>query len=141
MTTLQAIEIKAFVPAKDFAVSKAFYADMGFEQRSEFADIAFFSHGSCSFLLQNFFEPAHAQNMVMHLLVQDVRAWFAQIALADLAVHYKAHGVRITPLKDQPWGMTEFVVIDPSGVCWHIAQNMSGFELVGKLATSPSDTP
>ena len=28
------------------------------------------------------------------------------------------------PEKDQPWGMRDFVVIDPSGVLWRIAQNI-----------------
>jgi hypothetical protein len=136
MSTLNCIEIKAFVPSKDFAVSKAFYTDMGFEQRSEGGGVAYFCHGSCSFLLQNFYEAAHANCMVMHLLVQDVRAWFAQIALADLATHYAAHGVRITPIQEQPWGIMEFVVIDPSGVCWHIGQNTPGFEPIGRFPES-----
>ena len=30
MSKLNAIEIKAFVPARDFALSKRFYADLGF---------------------------------------------------------------------------------------------------------------
>ena len=32
MTTLHSIEIKAFVPARDYALSQRFYADLGFEQ-------------------------------------------------------------------------------------------------------------
>ena len=32
---LKVVEIKAFVPAKDFELSKRFYADLGFTQRSE----------------------------------------------------------------------------------------------------------
>ena len=50
--------------------------------------------------------------------------------LLDLAGRY---GVRITPVTAQPWGITEFVLIDPCGVCWHIGQNTPGFEPVGRL--------
>jgi hypothetical protein len=117
---LQAVEIKAFVPAKDFALSKRFYADLGFTQRSEGGGVA----------LQDFHEQALAENLVMHLLVTDVAAWRAHVDAQDLAGRY---GVRITPVTAQPWGITEFVVIDPCGVCWHIGQNTPGFEPVGRL--------
>ncbi|NJS36116.1 MAG: glyoxalase [Brachymonas sp.] len=132
MPPLDALQLKTFVPAKDFALSKAFYTDMGFEQRSEHMDIAFFAFGESAFLLQNFYRPAHAHNMVMHLLVSDVQAWFAQMQSAQLAIKYASYGVRVTPLQQQPWGMTEFAVIDPCGVCWHIAQNTPGFKPVGR---------
>ena len=55
---------------------------------------------------------------------------FSHVDAQDLAGRY---GVRITPLEAQPWGITEFVVIDPSGVCWHIGQNTPGLEPVGRL--------
>ncbi|MGQ3227214.1 MAG: hypothetical protein ACT6UU_25140 [Hydrogenophaga sp.] len=71
---LQAVEIKAFVPAKDFALSKRFYADLGFTQRSEGGGVAYFCVGDCPFLLQDFYEQALAENLVMHLLVTDVHA-------------------------------------------------------------------
>lgn len=131
MSHLTATEIKAFVPAKDFALSKRFYADLGFEQRSEGGGVAYFQVDGCAFLLQDFFEPALAQNLVMHLLVPDVALWFAHVQEQDLA---KRHGARVTPLVDQPWGITEFVVIDPVGVCWHIGQNTPGFAPVGRHA-------
>ena len=62
--------------------------------------------------------------------VTDVHAWRAHVDEQDLAGRY---GVRITPVTAQPWGITEFVVIDPSGVCWHIGQNTPGFTPVGRL--------
>lgn len=47
-------EIKAFVPAKDFALSKRFYQDIGFTMASEGGGVAYFRCGSASFLLQDF---------------------------------------------------------------------------------------
>ena len=84
-TALKAIELKAFVPAKDFALSKRFYADLGFEQRSEGGGVAYFHVDGCPFLLQDFYEPTLADHLVMHLLVPDVQAWFAHVQAQDLA--------------------------------------------------------
>jgi hypothetical protein len=130
MSALRAVELKAFVPAKDFALSKRFYADLGFVQRSEGGGVAYFCVDHSAFLLQDFYEQALAENLAMHLLVPDVQAWRAHIDAQDLAGRY---GVRITPVTAQPWGITDFTVTDPSGVCWHIGQNTPGFEPVGRL--------
>lgn len=126
MSPLSPIELKAFVPAKDFAQSKRFYVDLGFTQRSEGGGVAIFACGSCSFVLQDYYVREFADNCVMHLLVHDVRAWLAHVTAAGLPARYE--GVRVTELIDQPWGITEFVVIDPAGVCWHIGQNTPGFQ-------------
>jgi hypothetical protein len=127
---LQATEIKAFVPAKDFALSRRFYADLGFGQRSEGGGVAYFQVDGCAFLLQDFYDKALADNLALHLLVPDVNTWFAHVHRQDLAGRY---GVRTTPLVQQPWGITEFTVIDPAGVCWHIGQNTPGFAPLGRL--------
>lgn len=139
-TTLRATEIKAFVPARDFALSQRFYADLGFEQRSEGGGVAYFQVDGCAFLLQDFHVPALADNLVMHLLVPAVDAWYAHVQAQDLTGRY---GVRVTPLVAQPWGITEFVVIDPAGVCWHIGQNTPGFVPQGRLpgAAEEADLP
>ena len=131
MSRLTAIDLKTFVPAKDFALSQRFYADLGFEQRSEGGGVAYFQVDGHAFLLQDFYDQGLADNLVMHLLVPDVNAWFRHVRQQDLAGRY---GVRVTPLEAQPWGITEFVVIDPAGVCWHIGQNTPGFAPVGRLA-------
>lgn len=124
-----AIELKAFVPAKDFALSKRFYAELGFTQRSEGGGVAYFACGPCAFLLQDYYVREFAENCVMHLLVSDVRAWHRHVHEAGLAHRY---GIQVTAVADQPWGISEFVVIDPAGVCWHIGQNTPGFQPVGR---------
>ncbi|OGB91360.1 MAG: glyoxalase [Burkholderiales bacterium RIFCSPLOWO2_12_FULL_67_210] len=135
MSTLTAIELKAFVPAKDFALSQRFYTDLGFTQRSQGGGVAYFCVDGCAFLLQDFYDPALAENLVMHLLVPDVLAWRAHVDAQDLAGRY---GVRVTALEAQPWGITEFVLIDPAGVCWHIGQNTPGFEPVSRTPDASS---
>lgn len=46
---------RPFVPAKDFAVSKAFYRALGFQILLD-SDIAIFSIGASGFLLQDDFQ-------------------------------------------------------------------------------------
>jgi uncharacterized glyoxalase superfamily protein PhnB len=57
---------------------------------------------------------------MMHLLVEDVDAWWRSIQDAKLVERY---GVKVTEPEQQPWRMRDFVVTDPSGVLWRIAQN------------------
>ena len=79
MSDLGAVEIKAFVPARDFALSKRFYEDLGFTIKWSDSDLAYLHCGDCSFLLQNFYNPEHAGNFMMHLLVADVEAWWHHV--------------------------------------------------------------
>jgi hypothetical protein len=123
MNQADIIEIKAFIPAWDFSVSLAFYADLGFEIRSKGGGVAYLSCDSCSFLLQEFFVESHAHNFQMHILVKNVGAWYAKVCEAKLVEKYQ---VRMTPIKTQPYVMRDFTVSDPSGVCWIIGENIPG---------------
>ena len=118
---LNTVEIKAFVPARDFEQSRSFYQAVGFTLASDTQGVAYFYHGHCSFLLQNFYEKTLAENLMMHLLVEDVDAWHTAVTERKIATTF---GVRVSELVDQPWGMREFTLHDPSGVLWRIAQNV-----------------
>ena len=75
---LKAVEIKAFVPATDFAISKQFYEALGFEIPWSDDELAYVRHGETSFLLQSFNYPEFVKNYQMHLLVENERrrlAW------------------------------------------------------------------
>ncbi len=120
MNTLNTIELKAFVPAKDFELSKRFYQDIGFTMASDSNGVAYFHHENVSFLLQNFFVQELADNFMMHLLVESVDAWWANIQERKIAEKY---GVKILPPEQRPWRMRDFVLLDPSGVLWRIAEN------------------
>jgi uncharacterized glyoxalase superfamily protein PhnB len=117
-TPLAVTEIKAFVPARDFALSMAFYEALGFTLASVDDGIAYFHFGGSSFLLQDFFVQAHADNFQMHLLVENVDAWHAQAK--PVAERFK---LKIGTPEDQPWRMRDFTLYDPSGVLWRIGQN------------------
>lgn len=115
------IEIKAFVPAKDYALSLRFYADMGFTLASDTDGVAYFHHGSAAFLLQRFHDERHTGNLMMHLLVEDVDAWWQRLHDSALVATY---GVSLTKPELRPWGKRDFTLTDPSGVLWRIAENV-----------------
>ncbi|QUM80515.1 VOC family protein [Moritella sp. 5] len=121
MNNLNTIELKAFVPAKDFEISKQFYLDLGFSKASDSDGIAYFNYGNCSFLLQDFYEKVLAENLVMHLLVEDIASWHKSVKSSGVEEKY---GITLSEISEQPWGMLDFVLYDPSGVLWRFGQNV-----------------
>ena len=122
MSDLTAVEIKAFVPARDFNRSKQFYQDLGFDLLWSSDDLAYLQRGDCSFLLQNYYVKEHADNFMMHLLVDDVDAWWRHVEAQGIASKY---ATKAEPPQDQPWGIRDFVLVDPTGVLWRIGQDIS----------------
>ena len=122
---MDTVEIKAFVPARDFELSKRFYADLGFDIAWSSEDLAYPRAGNSSFLLQRFYQKEHAENFMMHMLVQDVEAWWQHVVSQQIATRY---GVRAMPPEDRPWGIRDFVLDDPTGVLWRIGQAIGGDE-------------
>ena len=116
---LRAVEIKAFVPARDFVRTKQFYQDLGFRLASDGGGVAYLHVGEAAFLLvDQADEPAG--ELTMHLLVEDVDAWRRKVDASGVIATY---GVTVTDVVQQPWKMRDFTLRDPSGVCWRIAQN------------------
>lgn len=117
---LAAVEIKAFVPASDLALSQKFYLELGFEIPWSSEELAYVRHGETSFLLQAFPEPDFIKNFQMHLLVENVDDWYSHVVSSDVAARF---GVEVGEPQDQVWAMRDFTLFDPSGVLWRIAQN------------------
>ena len=117
MANLGVTEIKAFVPSKDFEQSKQFYKDLGFTMASEGGGIAYFRLEQVSFLLQDYCVPALAENFMMHILVQDVQAWWNHVQASGVVEKF---GVKCTAVESQPWKMKDFCLLDPSGILWRI---------------------
>jgi catechol 2,3-dioxygenase-like lactoylglutathione lyase family enzyme len=122
MSDMTTVEINAVVPARDFDLSKRFYQDLGFVVAWSSEDLAYLRHGNSSFLLQNFYNKAHADNFMMHLLVENVESWWSYVQTIGLIAKY---GVKVEPPADRPWGMRDFAISDPTGVLWRIGQNNS----------------
>jgi len=120
MAGFRVTEIKAFVPSKDFETSKQFYQDLGFTMASEGGGVAYFHYEQASFLLQDFCAEGLAENFMMHILVEDVEAWWQHVQASGVVTKYQ---VNCTAIEQQPWRMKDFCLTDPSGVLWRIGQN------------------
>ena len=117
--------VKAFVPARDFARSLAFYGDLGFVVEREFEGVVALRRGSAAFLLQDFFVQEHASNFMMAMQVDDLDTW--AVGAARVAAHYD---VRFDSPEMRPWGLRDCVLIDPTGVLWRVTQR-AGLAEVG----------
>jgi hypothetical protein len=111
---------RPFLPAKEFKKSLRFYQAIGFGAYPLGETLAELSLGPHAFLLQGHYVKEWAENMMMHVLVEDVNAWWRHIDSLDLARQFGVSPPR--PPKVEPWGLTVVYVFDPSGVLWHFAQ-------------------
>ena len=121
MNELKAVDVNAFVPARDLPLSKQFYQDMGFTLPWSSDDLAYFHCGNSSFLLQNFYVKEHGDNFMIHLLVEDVEAWWRHVEAQKLTEKYS---IKAEPPSDKPWKIRDFTITDPTGVLWRIGQNI-----------------
>jgi len=118
------LDLKAFVPTKDYELSRQFYADLGFTINWSGEQVSELQIGSFRFLLQDFYVKDHAGNFMMSLTVEDADTWWAHIEQIGLKERYP--GIMAEPPKVQPWGLRVLYLSDPTGVLWHIADQRVG---------------
>jgi hypothetical protein len=110
---------RPFLPSRDFELSKRFYEALGFTKLLD-GEVAIFSTGASSFILQRFYQKEWAENFMMQLMVDDLDAWWSHIEGLDLPARFGVKPPRPPAL--QPWGLRVAYLVDPSGVLWHVAQ-------------------
>ena len=111
---------RPFLPAKDFETSLRFYNAIGFEARKLGDTLAELRLGVHAFLLQGYYVKEWAENMMMHVLVNDADAWWRHINSLDLGNRFGVSPP--APPRAKPWGLTVAYVVDPAGVLWHFAE-------------------
>ena len=124
MTQLWDGSAAAILPVADLARSVEFYRGLGFEvEIAEVGGYAFVEAGGTRFHLSETdgFDPFTQAGMI-YLYVPDVDAVHATISLEDAAVLGHRELVtrweggrslaRIGPVRDEPWGMREFALLD-----------------------------
>lgn len=120
MTNLHISDVRPFIPAQDFAVSKAFYEALGWNITWSDENLALLESGKYSFYLQAYYVKDWAENTMLHLTVQDARACYAQIKpVIDSGLY---PGARVSEPKQEPYGALVTYVWDPAGVLLHLAQ-------------------
>jgi hypothetical protein len=114
------MRFRPFLQAKDFGASLGFYEAIGFHTYRLGPEMAEMSLGDHAFILHKAYVKDWADNMVMHVLVKDVQAWWRHIQSLDLPARF---GVApCNPPRAEPWGLTVLYVTDPTGILWHFAQ-------------------
>lgn len=72
-------ELVVYTPAKDFEVSKRFYAALGFQLTEGFGETMDCRLGGAVFRLQNYYVKDWAENFMMKFDVDDVDGWYAHV--------------------------------------------------------------
>ncbi|MEM9878181.1 MAG: glyoxalase [Pseudomonadota bacterium] len=116
---LLARSLKAFIGARDYALSRKFYRALGWQLYDITPDLTDVSLGDHHFLLQRYYEKTWCENTMLFLEVDDAAAWRAHID-AVLAADDYGEARALGPKQDGTSLMTN--LIDPSGVLWNIIQ-------------------
>ncbi|TXF89516.1 glyoxalase [Neolewinella aurantiaca] len=111
--------LRAFVPAKDFSVSRSFYKDLGAEELWSSENMVLLKLGDSFFYLQDAYVKEWAENTMLFLFVPDLELCWRELQDLDLVNRYE--GIRWKEPTDYPWGLREIHLIDPAGVLWHFA--------------------
>ena len=115
----QAISIRPFIGAKDFDLSRAFYRDLRFQEVVLSPSMSLFKTEQLGFYLQKAYVKDWIDNTMVFLEVKDVDQYWRDLLALNLTNKYA--GVKLTPVRVEPWGK-ECFVHDPSGVLWHIGE-------------------
>jgi predicted lactoylglutathione lyase len=113
-------DVRPFIPAKDFDVSKLFYQELGWILTWSDEDLAVMEQGEHRFYLQNYYVKKWADNTMLHVSVEDALAWKDKVSSMIDSGHYP--GIRVSETKRESYGAYVTYVWDPSGVLLHFSQ-------------------
>jgi hypothetical protein len=111
--------IRPFIGAKNFATSRCFYIDLGFEEIILSSNLSLFQWGSIGFYLQDAYVADWINNTMVFVEVVDVDDFWKKLTALQLSNTYE--NVQVVSVRNQEWGK-ECFVHDPSGVLWHFGQ-------------------
>jgi catechol 2,3-dioxygenase-like lactoylglutathione lyase family enzyme len=108
--------IRPFIGAKNYAVSRAFYQDLGFQESIISANMSYFHTDGFGFYLQDAYVKDWIDNTMIFMEVEDVKQFWNDLTALGLPAKYT--GVRLVPIRTLDWG-SECFLHDPSGILWH----------------------
>ena len=115
----QALSIRPFIGSKDFAQSRAFYTDLGFEETTLFPNMSLYRMGTVSFYLQDYYNEDWVNNTMVFVEVADAQQYWRELQALHLPAKYA--GVKVSPMQTFDWGK-ECYVHDPAGILWHFGE-------------------
>ena len=114
---MQAIKsIRPFIGATHFETSRSFYRDMGFTETVLNPGFSVFKNEDIAFYLQDADIKDWIDNTQVFVEVRDINTYYTY--LQSLGLPEKYAGVRLEPIRHEPWG-SECFLHDPSGILWH----------------------
>ena len=111
------VDVTPTLPVSDMVAATRFYETAGFTVEHYDDGFAFVHLKDQSvFDLDQIPETDPATNRAgCYMIVPDVDGWHERLVMA---------GLRVTDVEDQPWGMHEFTLTDPSGNHVRIGRNI-----------------
>ena len=106
-------DLKAYVPAKDFELSKRFYTTLGFTASEGWGGTMDFELNGSKFRLQNYYVKGWAENFMFVMGVDDLEAWHQHVKNMASSGEFKNMQVKDPEAVDDSLVLH---VIDPSGV-------------------------
>jgi len=106
-------DIKVYVPAKDFDLSKRFYSALGFKLTEGFGGTYDCELNGNRFRLQDYYVQDWADNFMMLMGVDDIDAWYEHAQKMADSGEFK--GMRVSP-PEEVSGSRVLHVVDSSGV-------------------------
>jgi len=113
-------DVRPFVPAEDFAVSRAFYLALGWQELWSDGDMALLQLGEHRIMLQDFYVSDWADNSMITVEVIDAAAWYRHVS--SVLARREYGDARVTEPRQEDWGAVVTHVWDPCGVLYHFAQ-------------------
>lgn len=120
MSNLAVKDIRAFIPARDFALSKQFYSSLGWPVKDLEPRLALAQLGERYFYIQDYYLEDVALNSMLHITVEDSSAWYEHVKAVLKEQQFSA--ARARPPKLHPYGAIVTFVHDPTGVLLHLCQ-------------------
>ena len=112
---MQVSDIRAFIPSKDYEISKSFYQALGFTMQYASDELSIFEWGECTFFLQKYYNEELAKNLMFQLIVPNIDAAFKVIS------NIEGFDIRYEPIKQERWGKVVYLW-GPSGELWHVTE-------------------
>ncbi|ELV8719589.1 hypothetical protein QNE87_004242 [Vibrio vulnificus] len=111
---MNVVDIKAFIPSKDYETSKSFYSEIGFKSEYVTDDLTLFQNGECLFFLQRFYTQDLANNFMLQICVSDIKEAFELCSISKCKT-------KISPIQQENWGRV-FYLWGPVGELLHITE-------------------
>jgi hypothetical protein len=121
MGELKTVEVRAYVPSKDFALCKQFYQDFGFEPCLVIGWFSLLSERGFKLPPAEILQQGTRRQLHDAFAGRGRRRLVAPRSGPGIVSRYD---VRAEPPADRPWGIRDFVIIDPTGVSWRIGQDI-----------------